>query len=51
MATIERKLAAMGLTCHRPYPPPSGVVLPFPEVNIRGDRAYVSGCGALCAGG
>lgn len=51
MAVIDCKLAAMGLILPPPLKTPPGVILPFPEVNIRGDRAYVSGCGALNADG
>ncbi len=45
MARIETKLAERGLMLPQPLQP--GVVLPFPEVNLRGDRAYVSGAGPL----
>ena len=47
MARIETKLAQHGLTLPQPLVLPPGVVLPFPEVNLRGNRAYVSGAGPL----
>ncbi len=47
MGMIERKLEDMGLVLPAPLQLPAGVVLPFPEVNIRGDRAFISGAGPL----
>jgi enamine deaminase RidA (YjgF/YER057c/UK114 family) len=43
MSIIEEKLRAMGLTLPAPMQTPPGIVLPFPWVRIRGNRAYVSG--------
>ncbi len=45
MARIEAKLQEMGLTLPAPLKVPEGMVLPFPEVNIRGNRAIISGAG------
>ena len=45
MPIIETKLQAMGLTLPAPLQLPPGVVLPFPWVRVRGNRAYVSGHG------
>lgn len=43
MPTPEDRLAALGLTQPRPVSAPPGVHLPFTFVNIRGDRAFISG--------
>lgn len=43
MAAIEKKLAAMGLVLPAPLQIPDGVTLPFPWVNVRGERVFVSG--------
>lgn len=51
MGMIEQKLEDMGLVLPAPLQLPQGVVLPFPEVNIRGDRAFISGAGPLNADG
>ncbi len=45
MPIIETKLQAMGLALPAPLQLPPGVVLPFPWVRVRGNRAYVSGHG------
>ncbi|MEI9985422.1 MAG: RidA family protein [Aliidongia sp.] len=47
MAEIEKKLAALGLQLPAPIQLPPGVKLSFPWVRIHGDRAYISGHGAL----
>jgi enamine deaminase RidA (YjgF/YER057c/UK114 family) len=47
MSDVETKLAALGLQLPAPIKLPSGVTLKFPWVRIHGDRAYVSGHGAL----
>lgn len=47
MSDVEAKLAARGLVLPEPLKIPEGMVLPFPEVNIRGDRAIISGQGPL----
>ena len=46
MAQVEAKLKERGLTLPAPLKLPPGMVLPFPWVNVRGDRAFVSGHGA-----
>ena len=45
MSTIEARLESLGLILPEAIRVPAGVVLPFPFVNIRGDRALVSGHG------
>ncbi len=44
---ITQRLDEMGLILPKPLQLPEGVVLPFPEVNIRGERAFISGTGPL----
>ena len=51
MAKIEAKLAEKGLILPAPVKLPPGMVLPFPEVNLRGNRAIVSGQGPLLPDG
>ena len=46
MTIIEDRLREMGLELPAPMQLPAEVVLPFPWVNVRGDRAFVSGHGA-----
>lgn len=46
MAKIEARLQELGLTLPEPMKIPAGMVLPFPWVNVRGHRAFVSGHGA-----
>lgn len=48
---IEQRLAELGLELPALMEPPSGLVLPFPWVRVRGDRAYVSGHGPLLPDG
>ena len=45
MGVVEDRIAAKGLTLPPPLTPPPGMALPFPWVNVRGDRAFVSGHG------
>jgi enamine deaminase RidA (YjgF/YER057c/UK114 family) len=45
MSKVESKLKELGLTLPPPMKVPDGVVLPFPWINVRGDRAFVSGHG------
>ena len=45
MAKIEARLDALGLVLPEAIQVPAGVVLPLPFVNIRGDRALISGHG------
>jgi enamine deaminase RidA (YjgF/YER057c/UK114 family) len=47
MGRIEGRLAELGLSLPAPLVLPPGVVLPFPEVNLRGTRAILSGAGPL----
>ncbi len=45
MSRIEEKLNSMGLVLPAPVVLPEGVRLPFAMVNVRGNRAFVSGHG------
>lgn len=51
MTQIEDRLSALGLQLPQPIKLPPDVVLSFPWVRIRGDRAFVSGHGALAPDG
>ncbi|MCP5038487.1 MAG: RidA family protein [Rhodobacteraceae bacterium] len=51
MGKIEKRLKDLELVLPRPLQLPPGMKLPFPEVNIRGDRAFISGTGPLNADG
>lgn len=51
MSTYEDKLASMGLVLPEPLKLPPGMTLPFPWVNVRGDRAFISGHGPQEADG
>jgi len=42
---IESRLAALGLVLPAPMQVPPGVRLPFAQVRIRGNRAYIAGHG------
>ena len=44
---VEARLEELGLILPEPLQTPPGLVLPFSFVRVRGDRAYVSGHGAL----
>jgi enamine deaminase RidA (YjgF/YER057c/UK114 family) len=44
-ASAETRLAELGIVLPAPLRLPEGMVLPFPWINIRGDRAYISGHG------
>ena len=48
---IETKLAEMGLTLPEPMQAPEGMRLPYAQVRVRGNRAYISGHGPLNADG
>ncbi len=48
---VEEKLEELGLVLPDPIQTPPGLVLPFAWVRVRGDRAYVSGHGALDSDG
>ncbi len=45
MATIEGRLAALGLTLPPAFVPPPSMVLPFVNVRIIGNRAIIAGHG------
>lgn len=45
MPRISERLAALGLSLPPDVGPPGGVPLPFPWVNVRGERVFVSGHG------
>jgi enamine deaminase RidA (YjgF/YER057c/UK114 family) len=44
---IDSRLEALGIRLPRPTVVPAGARLPFAFVNLRGDRAYVSGHGPV----
>ncbi|HET7036232.1 MAG TPA: RidA family protein [Thermomicrobiaceae bacterium] len=48
---VEAKLRELGLVLPEPLKMPPNVVLPFPWVRVRGQRAYVSGHGPQNADG
>ncbi len=48
---VEEKLEELGLVLPDPIKTPPGLVLPFAWVRVRGDRAHVSGHGALDSDG
>ncbi|HLI06865.1 MAG TPA: RidA family protein [Ktedonobacteraceae bacterium] len=48
---IEAKLEEMGLTLPEPMRAPQGMRLPFAQVRVRGNRAYIAGHGPLNADG
>ncbi len=43
MAEIEAKLASLGLQLPEPFKAPPGLVLPFRQVVVRGNHAYIAG--------
>jgi enamine deaminase RidA (YjgF/YER057c/UK114 family) len=51
MGQIENRLRELGLVLPPDLQPPPGVVLPFAFVNIRGNRAMVSGHGPQSSDG
>ena len=51
MGEIDDRVTELGLTLPAMAAVPSGVVLPFSWVRVRGNRAYVSGHGPLNADG
>ena len=51
MSVVESKLESLGLILPPPLKIPAGVTLPFPWVNVRGSRAFVSGHGPQNADG
>jgi enamine deaminase RidA (YjgF/YER057c/UK114 family) len=51
MASVESRLAELGLVLPKPLVMPPGVTLPFPWVRVRGNRAFISGHGPLNADG
>jgi enamine deaminase RidA (YjgF/YER057c/UK114 family) len=48
---IERRLSEMGLDLPSPMLLPPGVEIPFAWARVRGNRAYISGHGALLTNG
>ena len=42
---VERKLEELGLALPQPFSPPPGVALPFANVRVRGNRAFLAGHG------
>jgi enamine deaminase RidA (YjgF/YER057c/UK114 family) len=48
---VEARLAALGLVLPEPVKAPPGVRLPFSNVRVRGNRAYVAGHGPLAPDG
>ena len=51
MATVEERLAALGLALPAPMQLPPGMTLPFPWVRVVGSRALISGHGPTEADG
>jgi enamine deaminase RidA (YjgF/YER057c/UK114 family) len=51
MGRVDERLRELGLILPQPLKVPPGVVLPFPWVLVRGDRAFVSGHGPVEADG
>lgn len=51
MSEVEAKIEALGLVLPATLKTPPGVVLPFPWVNVRGERVFVSGHGPQEADG
>jgi len=45
MSRIASRLTELGLTLPPPMQAPGGIKLPFPWINVRGDRAIISGHG------
>ena len=45
MSNYEQKLVSLGLVLPQPLKLPSHMTLPFPWVNVRGNRAFISGHG------
>jgi enamine deaminase RidA (YjgF/YER057c/UK114 family) len=45
MSKVEARLQELGVVLPQPFQAPPGVALPFPWVNVRGDRAFISGHG------
>lgn len=45
MSNCEQRLADLDIILPEPLKLPPGMVLPFPWINVRGDRAFVSGHG------
>jgi enamine deaminase RidA (YjgF/YER057c/UK114 family) len=51
LAGADARLAELGIALPAPLKLPPGMVLPFPWVNVRGDRAWISGHGPQEADG
>jgi hypothetical protein len=43
MSCIASRLTELGITLPPPVQAPGGIKLPFPFINVRGDRAIISG--------
>lgn len=48
---IEAKLQSLGLVLPQPLQSPAAVRLPFAQVRVRGNRAYIAGHGPLASDG
>ena len=51
MSNVQKRLSELGLVLPGPLKLPEGVTLPFPWVNVRGNRAIISGHGPTEADG
>lgn len=51
MSQIEQRLTQLGLELPQPAKPPPGFKLSFSWVRVSGNRAYLSGHGALAVDG
>jgi enamine deaminase RidA (YjgF/YER057c/UK114 family) len=51
MGKIADRISELGLVLPQPLKLPPGMVLPFPWINVRGDRALISGHGPQEADG
>ena len=51
MSGADARLTELGIVLPAPLKLPQGMVLPFPWVNVRGDRAWISGHGPQEADG
>jgi hypothetical protein len=45
MSRIASRLTELGIALPPPMPAPGGIKLPFPWINVRGDRVIISGHG------
>jgi len=49
--TVEQRLSELGLALPRELQLPPGIAIPFQWIRVRGERAFISGHGALAADG